>query len=117
MADWHDIESAREQWGDAEHISDELLEELLEVARNDVMSYARKVDRDAYDAATEEEPFDVPGNLRMAQRRQAENIWNATVITNPAGGTGGGDFILQPHPLDWHIKQLIRPRRAVPRVR
>lgn len=116
MADWHDPETLRDEWSDAEQLSDELLVELLEIAQVQVMAYARKSDRDAYEAATAEEPYDVPVSLRKAQRRHAENIWNATTA-NPAGGSGDGDFIIKPHPIDWHVKQLIRPKGAVPRVR
>lgn len=116
MAEWHDIDSVRDDWIDAP-LDDDVLAELLAVAKGDVMAYAFKSDREAYEAATEEEPYDVPDRLRLAQRRQSENIWNAGRVDASGGIGDGGDFVMKPHPLDWHVKQLVRPRRAVPRVR
>lgn len=113
MTTWHDIESIRGEWVDAP-LDDGVLAELLDVAKDAVMAYAFKSDRVAYE--TELEDYDVPARLRMAQRRHAENIWNAASVDSSGGG-GEGDFVAQPHPLDWHIKQLIRPRGGVPRVR
>lgn len=115
MTTWHDIDSVRDDWIDAP-LNDDVLGELLITARGDVMAYAFKSDRDAYDAATEEEPYEVPDRLRFAQRKQAENLWNAGRV-DTSGNVGDGEYTYQPHPLDWHVKQIIRPRRAVPRVR
>jgi hypothetical protein len=115
MAEWHDVESVRDQWVDAP-LDDELLDELLENAKGQVIAYAFKSVREAYEAATEEEPFDVPANLRLAQRRQTENLWTAGNVDS-GGAMGEDTFVRTPHPLDWHVKQIIRPRSAVPRVR
>lgn len=40
MAEWHTKESIREEWPDADQIEDDLLEELLEVAKDAVLAYA-----------------------------------------------------------------------------
>lgn len=117
MAEWHTAASAYDEWADAVAVADEdVLTELLEVAKEQVMAYAFKSDREAYEAANEEAPYDVPLRLRRAQIRQAENMWNAARVDS-SGEIGEGSFVSSPHPLDWHIKQLIRPRRAVPIVR
>jgi hypothetical protein len=105
----------RDQWVDAPE-DDELLEELLENAKQQVIAYARKSVREAYEAATDEEPFDVPANLRLAQRRQVENLWTAGKV-DTSGNMGPDSFVRTTHPLDWHVKQIIRPRSAVPIVR
>lgn len=116
MADWHTPATAADEWANAVVIADDaIFTELLEVARDQVMAYAPKSQRAAYAAATEEAPYDVPLNLRRAQLRHAENMWNAASVDS-AGDLGEGTFRSSPHPLDWHIKQLIRPRQAVPRV-
>ena len=116
MADWHDIDSVRDDWIDAP-LNDDVLTELLAVAKTQVMAYARKVHRTAYEAAIEaEEVWDVPDELRLAQRRHVENMWNAGRV-DTGGGIGSDDFVMKPHPIDWHVKQLIRPRRGVPRAR
>lgn len=113
MASWHTLETARDQWADAPYDNDQL-EELLEVARVQVVAYSptRKTDPSvAADSST------VPVTYRLAQLRQAQNIWSAGAV-NADGGIGdGSDFVLRPHPLDWHVKQIIRPKGATPRVR
>ena len=104
MAQWHTPESARSAWADAppEPLSAEdvdVLEELLEVAKGDVLAYKPLDD--------EENP---PTRHRVAQLAQAKNMWNAGYAT-PSGNFDGGDgFGLTTFPLDWAIKQMLRPR-------
>ena len=113
MTTWHDPESASAQWEDAPY-DEERLQELLDVARGQVIAYApeKKSDPNLDPASTT-----VPVAYRLAQLRQAQNIWTAGTV-DPAGGIGDGEaFVLRPHPLDWHVKQIIRPKGARPRVR
>lgn len=113
MTTWHDTESAAYQWPDAPDDTD-ILEELLEVARGQVVAYSphRKADPIV---ATDSD--DVPVEYRLAQLRQATNLFNAGSVA-PDGGLGdGGSFVMTPHPLDWHVKQIIRPKRGAPHVR
>lgn len=99
---WHTLESAREDWRDAP-VPDAWLYELLWTARNDVETYAPALAPDAWP----------PLNYRRAQLMQARNLWNAGRV-DPASGSAGDDtFILRPYPLDWTIKQMLRPKRAV----
>lgn len=110
MNTWHDLESARDQWIDAP-LDDDVLGELLEVAREQVIAYAPTLPTPAEDA-----PLSLPVSYRRAQLQQARNLWNAAAV-NGDGQTGSGDFVFQPRPLDWHIRQLLRPRKGAPRVR
>lgn len=110
MTTWHDIESARDQWIDAP-LDDDVLEELLDVSVQQVIAYAPALAEPA-----EGEELDVPVNYRRAQLQQARNLWNASKV-DPSGGIGGDDFVIRPFPLDWIIRQTLRPRRGVPRVR
>lgn len=113
MSRWHDADSARNAWADAPD-DDEQLDELLTVARGQVVRYAPQK---AADPTMAEDSDDVPAAYRVAQLRQAQNIWSASAV-DPAGGIGdGADFVLRPHPLDWHVKQLIRPKGGRPHVR
>lgn len=115
MTKWHDTESARTNWDDAPY-EDEQLAELLAVARGQVIAYSPTRKDDPIVAADSEV---VPVEYRLAQLRQAQNIWTAQNV-NSDGGMGDGDaFTLRPvsHPLDWHVKQIIRPKGARPRVR
>lgn len=104
LVNWHNLESAREQWPDAPD-DDLVLEEILDVAQVQVMQYA----------GTDPE-VQVPQRFRRAQLIHAKNMYTAQMVDS-GGMVGEGDFQIRPHPLDWHVKQLIRPRRAVPLVR
>lgn len=102
---WHDEETARDEWESAP-TNDDVLTQLLEVSKQQVIAYAPKL---AEDAA-------VPVNYRYGQLEQAKNLYNASSVDS-SGGMGEGEFVMRPHPLDWIIKQILRPKRAVPRVR
>ena len=110
MATWHDSESARDQWVDAPD-DDAHLVELLEVARAAVIAYAP-----ALPAPEGEGTPTIPTTYRYAQLMHARNLWNATKV-DPAGTFGEGEFVVQPRPLDWHVQQVLRPKRGVPSVR
>lgn len=106
MATWHDIESIRSAWDDAEQIEDDILGELLAVAREAVIAYAPKLS-----AGTTA----IPTRYRVGQAAQVKNLWNATQA-GPNGSIGDDTFAIQPRPLDWHVKQILRPARGRPRV-
>jgi hypothetical protein len=109
MATWHDLISVRDEWIDAPE-SDDLLDELLEVAQLSIVAYAPAL------PVSETEVPVIPTSYRYAQLQQVKNLWNAGRVDS-AGGMGDEGFVFRPHPLDWVIKQILRPRRAVPRVR
>jgi hypothetical protein len=104
-SEWHTLDTLREEWVDAEHIGDATLWELLSVARGDVLEFAP--------ALADGDP--IPDRFRVAQRMHTRNLWNAARVA-PDGATGEGDFVFRPHPLDWHVKALLRPRRGIPTV-
>jgi len=125
MAEWHTVETARDQWIDAP-LDDVVLTELLAIAKQQVAAYAPSgvfpgviTEGSGHEGAYGEAIWDgilVPDNFRYGQLRQAQNLYNAGRV-NANGSLGdGNDFVMTPHPLDWHIKQILRPRRAVPRV-
>lgn len=102
---WHTLPSARDEWRDAARIADRRLWVLLDIARTQVTDYAPAL-------ADGQLP---PIAYREAQLMQARNLWNASRV-DPSGGEGEGSFALTPFPLDWTIKQLLRPKRARPVV-
>lgn len=110
MTSWHDAESARSTWADAP-LDDVALEQLLDVAKGQVIAYAPALPEPA-----EGEEQNVPEHYRMGQLMQARNIWNAGKVST-GGEFGEGDFAIRVHPLDWMVKQVLRPRVGVPRVR
>ncbi len=102
---WLTPAEARDRWLDAP--SDEAqLAELLEVAEVACVAYPPKSDDPEH-----------PGwaALRRAQLTHARNMWNAGIVA-PSGEFGEDTFSISAHPLDWHVKQLLRPARAVPVV-
>lgn len=111
MASWHDVESARDRWVDAP-LDDDQLQELLDVAQGQVIAYAP-----ALPEPEEGENLDIPAHYRTGQLMQARNIWNAQKVDAASGGMGEDTFVARPHPLDWMVKQVLRPRRGVPHVR
>lgn len=99
---WHTLETAREDWRDAP-VVDSWLYEVLWTAKHDVLAYAPEL-------AEGQRP---PLNYRRAQLMQARNLWNAGKVDPATGAAGEDTFILRPYPLDWTVKQVLRPKRAV----
>lgn len=101
---WHTLDSARIEWSDAESLSDVRLFQMLELARQQVTAYAPTL-------ALGARP---PQNYREGQLMQARNLLNST--TAEQGADNGESFVLRPYPLDWMVKQVLRPKTAVPVV-
>jgi hypothetical protein len=120
MATWHTVESARDEWVDApfdEDGGDDILTSLLLVAKNAVRAYAPTegdgytIDEDGY--IVPGDPTDVPDNYRMGQLMQARNIWNSSKA-QPSGEFDNGSYGLSSFPLDWQVRQLLRPKQGRP---
>ena len=54
----------------------------------------------------------IPDAWRLAQLMQARNIFNAGKAS-PAGDFDGSSFGITTMPLDWQIKQLLRPQPGI----
>ena len=102
---WHTLDSAREEW-DGAPPSDYRLFQILELARQQVIAYAPALEAD--------DP--IPTNYREGQLMQARNLLNAGLVDPASGGVGSEDFVLRPFPLDWMVKQVLRPHSGVPRI-
>ena len=103
-AEWATLAITRSQWIDSRTIDDDVLYEILQVAKTQVLDFAPSL---AAAAA-------VPTHYRMAQISQARNIYNGSIVDATNGDIGSDTFTIRPFPLDWQIKQLLRPRRGVP---
>lgn len=112
MAEWHTLVSARDQWVDAP-LNDEELQELLDVAQNAVLAYAPTLVEGALiiedGIVVVAGPNDIPVSYRHAQLTQARNVWNSSKAS-PSGDFDNGEYGLTSFPLDWQVKQLLRPR-------
>lgn len=129
MAVWHTPETARDQrdlWPDVDQLEDETLALLLDSAREQVIAYAPALPADTvereelsgygYGGYGGDLPPTVPGRYVLAQLRHAKNSWDAA-RAGADGSIGGETFAISPRPLDWHVKNILRPARARPRVR
>ncbi|ALJ20316.1 hypothetical protein [Microbacterium sp. No. 7] len=107
MPEWYTAETVpADLWPDLDGIDPDVVQTLLDVAQGQVLAYAPALP-----------DGDPPANYVLAQVRQAVNLWRASVV-DAGGGIGDGEsFQITPHPLDWHVKQLIRPKKGRPRVR
>lgn len=101
---WQSLASARDGWVRCPVEDDAQLFELLLVAKHQCTEYAPEL--------ADGQP--VPLHYRKAQLVQARNVWNAAIAD--ASGEPSGEFDFRPRPLDWHVQQLLRPKRGVPVV-
>lgn len=112
-AKWYSAEDAEAQarvvaaWKDAPVTNVELLEMILDTAREQVLAYATENDRSL--------PGLTLARLAYAQLQQAKNLWNAGRVDS-AGDVGPEGFSFTPRPLDKTVQSLIRPRSGVPDV-
>jgi hypothetical protein len=111
---WHTVESARDQWPDAPSDygddGDDTLLELLAVAKEAVLAYAPAV-------PVTEPPADpdvIPDGYRLAQLMQARNVWNSAKTSSSSDLDAGQYGISAGFPLDWQVRQLIRPKTGKP---
>jgi len=98
--EWYNPITARLDWAGCPD-PDGTMFRLLEVARDQVQAYGPKLDDGA----------PVPERYRAAQLIQARNTWNAS-LTNGDAQVDAGGFVVNVRPLDWAVKQLIRPLTA-----
>ncbi|MCM3778986.1 hypothetical protein [Microbacterium hydrocarbonoxydans] len=124
MATWHTPDTVRAEWPDAVQIDDGLLGELVIVARDAVIAYAPALPQPSdpsFEPGFGHGPFggisdeNIPTRYRLAQLIQVKNVWNATIASG-SGDLGGETYTIQPRPLDWHVKALLRPAVGRPRV-
>jgi len=103
---WYTLDQAREDWLDAPS-SDGRLFQLLALAQEQVIAFAP--------ALVDEAP--VPPRYKAGQLDQARNLWNSGKVDPASGAMGDDSFVLRPYPLDWMVKQVLRPKHGVPAVR
>lgn len=106
MAAWYTVEEARIDWRDAAQLDDVQLQLQLDASRDAVWAFGRSLTLPE-DAPV---PDEIPAGWRSAHLLQARNTWNG-FKTDPAGFVGSGEFEVRVYPMDWLVKQLIRPLR------
>lgn len=112
---FHSLDSARYGWLDAPE-QDSILSDLLEVAKVQVLAFApeRPSTPGTLDGGDADTDFTVPTSYRVAQLMQTRNLWNASKVDPASGGMGEDSFVVRPFPMDWVVKNIIRPKRGKP---
>jgi hypothetical protein len=105
---WVTTEQAEALWADAAHLDPDVLETLLESAHTDVVAFLP-------DGAEETPAEDVPASWRLAEVYQARSRYTALLAGND-GNVGVGEQTFPVFPLDWQVRQLLRPKRGKPSV-
>lgn len=103
---WASLADARAEWADAVTMDDPELERYLQAAYEQCVEFAPELD----DGQTL-----IPARLVQAQVMQARAIWRA-VKAGDGDQIGPDGLTVTVYPMDWTVKNLLRPRRAVPRV-
>ncbi len=86
-------------WPDAELLDPDVVALYLAAAKAACVAYAP--------ALTEGQA--VPAEYRLAQMMQARNIFNAGSAATGSGDESAGGYGMTSYPLDWHVRQLLRP--------
>lgn len=106
---WMTTGEAQEYWPTVEHIDGAEMYELLQIAKRDCIAYLDRL----YAVGAE-----VKEDWRRAQVIHARNIYNATKVDAASGviGEDGTSYKLTTFPMDWHVKNLLRPQKGGYRI-
>lgn len=102
---WLTLEAARRDWSDAP-MNDSTLFGILFSAKRECISFAPAIPVGSAP----------PVNYVQAQLMQAQATWTVTQ-TDPQSQIGAEGFSVRVFPLDWNIKQKLRPKRGVTGLR
>lgn len=98
---WLTLELARAQWADAP-LDDVFLHQLLDTAKEQCLAYAPALELGAV----------VPARYIQAQLTQARALYQST-IANQADNVGIEGFTVRVFPLDFTIRAMLRPKKAI----
>jgi hypothetical protein len=112
MAEWLTLDEVQDWWRDAP-ADEELLTLYLSSTVEQILAYGPE----SVALAIAADPTAVPDSYRLAELVQVRNIWNAVKSDPASQGIGDEGFVFRPFPMDWTVKQIIRPARAKPVVR
>lgn len=96
---WHTIDSLRDQWRDAS-MDDAELFVLMQTAKDQCEAFAPAL------------TGPIPLRFRQAQAMQARALWNAGHVAQN-DQFGGDGMTVTVFPMDWTVKALLRPQRAI----
>ena len=99
---WLSLQDARNLWPQAPE-DDVVLSMLLNASLDECLVYLAGPEGPAV------MPTPIPDRYRQAQFQQARSTWLAMSATQDSQ-VGDEQFAVTVFPLDWHVKQLLRPR-------
>lgn len=105
---WLTTAQAEALWADAAHLDPEVLDLLLASAYDDCIAFLPDGSADVLLA-------DVPKSWLLAQAYQARARYNA-ILAGGDNQAGSDDQTVTIWPLDFHIKQLLRPKHGKPSI-
>jgi hypothetical protein len=106
---WVDTETDLDtSWPDAINLDVETLGTLLQAAYEQCLAFLphKRVDG----ALVPNVPTPVPSRYRMAQIMQARALWRSTKVESN-NNMGSDDFPVTVFPMDWTVKNLLRPKK------
>lgn len=115
---WNTTEEAKKLWADAGNLSDETLQLLLNSAYRDCFRFLDPLDGlDPLRPGADPAPSaDLTASLRIAEVYQARARYNAVKAAGDRGEVGQEGMLITVFPLDWQVKQLIRPTPGRPTI-
>lgn len=100
MSNWATLTEARSLWADAPD-EDEVLDLALDAAQEQCEAFAPALGEGA----------PVPAGYTLAVVTQARSVYRASALANQDGGIGPDGLVIRTFPLDWQVRQLLRPAR------
>lgn len=95
-----------EMWPGCFDLTDETLDQYLDAAKAQCIAYAPALPPDA----------PIPAHYRLAQALQARALSRAGLVGSGDQMGGYGDTVTV-FPMDWQVKNLLRPQQGRPYVR
>lgn len=108
MSTWYTSATIRNVWRESKDMSDQEVVELLAVAREECEAYAYP--EDIADADN------IPARVALAHRLHAQAIWNSQKTQGRDDDSTLSGQTVTVYPMDWQVKQHLRPRRPVPGI-
>ena len=105
---WVTTEQAEALWADAANLEPDVLQLLLDSAHTDCVAFLP-------DGAEDTAPEDVPASWKLAEVYQARGRYIA-VLAGGDNQVGAAGSTVTVFPLDWQVKQLLRPKRGKPSI-
>lgn len=100
LVGWVTTEEVRLHFKDDVPLDDDVLTSLLQAAYELCSAYAPQV-----------VPSPLPERWKLAQMTQAKNMWDAD--RESGDGLGPDGFAIRVFPMDWKVKNLLRPKRGL----